>query len=230
MKAAMPRPRSPESASPRARSLPDQIAEWLSDEILREELAPGERITETAVAERFGVSRGPVRDAFKLLEQDGLVTILPRRGVVVTRLDEHDIAEIFQIRAVLGGLAAKLMVENAPRDLIEEYVRRARNIRRMVGDRDRFFKESSVLADLIAPYGGNRRLSALITSLYKPVQRSRYHAFGDRRTRELTADLFQEVADAFSSGDPEQVRWVVERATQRLKDVIIASLATTKTE
>jgi len=209
---------------PKALSLPEQIAGWLSEEILREELAPGERITETAVAERFGVSRGPVRDAFKLLEQDGLVTILPRRGVIVTQLDAHEIDEIFLIRAVLGGLAARLMVETAPQEVIEECVRRARNIGRLAGDRDRFFEESTALSDLLSAWGGEGRLAKLMHSLRKQVQRTRYHAFGERTTRELTAGLFREVADAVESGDPENARWVVERMGDQLRKTIVESL------
>jgi len=215
---------------PRARSLPEQVAEWLSEEILREELAPGERITETAIAERFGVSRGPVRDALKLLEQDGLVRIFPRRGVIVSGLDVHEISEIFMIRAVLGGLAARLMVETAPPDVLGEFARRARSIESLVDDRDRFFEEASALSDLMGAWGGGGQLARLMKSLRKQVQRARFHAFGERKIRKLTADLFDEVADAIESGNPETARTVVERMGERLRKAIVDFLHSQESE
>jgi DNA-binding GntR family transcriptional regulator len=205
--------------------LPDQVAEWLAEEILREELAPGERITETVVAQRFGVSRGPVRDAFKLLEQQGLVSIQPRRGARVTDLDVQEVDEIFLLRAVLGGLAARMMVETAPDEVISDFIRRARGIHALVGSRDRFYEESSALSDLITAYGGGGKLAQLMRSLQTSIQRVRYHAFGDRKAREETAELFREVAEAFESGDPENVRRVVERMGEQLRRGIVAAVS-----
>jgi DNA-binding GntR family transcriptional regulator len=226
MKEAHDRSRTSDSQPPRARSLPEQIAEWLSEEILREELAPGERITEIAVAERFGVSRGPVRDAFKLLEHRGLVSIQPRRGARVTELDVKEVDEIFLIRAVLGGLAAKMMFETAPDEVVAEFVGRARSIHRLVGSREKFYDESSSLSDLITAYGGEGKLADLMRSLQGSVQRVRFHAFGDRAAREVTAHLFREVADAFEAGDPDTVRSVVERMGEELRRAVVDSIRT----
>jgi DNA-binding GntR family transcriptional regulator len=224
MRGARTRVRGSESEPPRARSLPEQIAEWLSEEILREELAPGERITEMAVAERFGVSRGPVRDAFKLLELQGLVSIQPRRGARVTELNAQEVDEIFLIRAVLGGLAARMMMEKAPEAVISDFIHRARKIRELVPNREKFYQESSALSDVMTAYGGEGRLAELMRSLQKSVQRVRYHTFGDRKAREETAELFREVAGAFETGDPEKVRWVVERMGEELRRRIVAAV------
>jgi len=225
MKAANDRPRTTASEPPRARSLPEQIAEWLSAEILREELAPGQRITETAIAERFGVSRGPVRDAFKLLEHRGLVSIQPRRGASVTELDVKEVDEIFLIRAVLGGLAARMMAETAPDEVIADFIRRARAISDLVDSREKFYEESSALSDLITAYGGQEgKLADLMRSLQGSVQRVRFHAFGDREAREETAYLFREVAEAFEAGDPATVRSVVERMGEELRRAVVDSI------
>jgi len=224
MKNSRDRSRGSASEPPRARSLPEQIAGWLSEEILREELAPGERITETAVAERFGVSRGPVRDAFKLLEHRGLVSIQPRRGARVTELDVKEIDEIFLIRAVLGGLAARMMIETAPEEVIADFIRRARAISDLVGSRERFYEESSAISDLITAYGGGGKLADLMRSLQGSVQRVRFHAFGDRTAREETAFLFREVAEAFEAGDPATVRSVVERMGEELRRAVVESI------
>ena len=76
----------------------------LADRITAGTYPPGQRIMEQALAAEFGVSRGPVRDALRLLEKDGLVTILPRRGAQVTKLTIQEVREIFDIRVALNGL------------------------------------------------------------------------------------------------------------------------------
>jgi DNA-binding GntR family transcriptional regulator len=68
-------------------------------------VAPGERLVETDLSERFGTSRGPVRDAFKELEQSGLVVSIPRRGTFVATLTATDMHEIYTLRLALEKLA-----------------------------------------------------------------------------------------------------------------------------
>src|SRR5687768_12783860 len=81
-------------------SLPEQIAARLSERIVSGACRPGQRIMEQALAAEFTVSRGPVREALRILERDGLVTILPRRGALVTDLSISEVKEIFDIRAM----------------------------------------------------------------------------------------------------------------------------------
>lgn len=80
----------------------------LVSEIRAGALRPGDRLTETEIAERLGISRTPVREAIRQLESDGLVSHVPRVGVVVRRLDLAEITELYEMRAVLEGTAARL--------------------------------------------------------------------------------------------------------------------------
>ena len=86
------------AAAPLTLSLPEQIASQLAARITSAVYSPGQRIMEQAVAGEFAVSRGPVREALRLLEKDGLVRILPRRGAQVTNLSIAEVREIFDIR------------------------------------------------------------------------------------------------------------------------------------
>jgi DNA-binding GntR family transcriptional regulator len=102
-------------ATPLTQSLPEQIASRLSERIVSGAYTPGQRIMEQNVAEEFEVSRGPVREALRLLEKDGLVMILPRRGAQVTNPSIEEVNEIFDIRAMLNGLRDRLIAEGPHR-------------------------------------------------------------------------------------------------------------------
>lgn len=88
-------------------SLVDLAVRKLRGEILSGELAPGDRIVEEQMTRRFGTSRAPLREALRLLGQQGLVEHLPRRGVRVTRLSPRDIDELFTLRDVLERFAVR---------------------------------------------------------------------------------------------------------------------------
>ena len=85
----------------------------LLEEIRSGALAPGARLRETEVAERLGISRTPVREAIRQLEADGLVVHLPRQGATIRGLDHAEIVELYEMRAVLEGTAARLAARAA---------------------------------------------------------------------------------------------------------------------
>ena len=87
------------------------VADQLRDEILDGRLSAGSRLVETELAERFGVSRGPVRDALAELARAGLAVDLPRRGTFVPSLTEKDLAEVYVIRRAIEEAAVRLAIE-----------------------------------------------------------------------------------------------------------------------
>jgi DNA-binding GntR family transcriptional regulator len=91
-----------------APSLVELVARELRALIVAGELRPGERLVEERLTERFGVSRPPVREALRILEQEGLVQRQPRRGAIVTPLSTEDVREIYTLRWALERLAIEL--------------------------------------------------------------------------------------------------------------------------
>lgn len=92
----------------------------LLDEIREGRLMPGERLRETELAERLGVSRTPVREAIRQLEADGLVAHVPRIGASVRKLDYAEVMELYEMRAVLEGTAARLAARAASKVELQE--------------------------------------------------------------------------------------------------------------
>jgi len=90
------------------RTLADQLYDYLSNSIIEGTLKPGERLVERQLQERFGISRSPIRECFRILESELLITILPRKGAFVRGFTVKEIEDIFPIRAYLESLAAKL--------------------------------------------------------------------------------------------------------------------------
>lgn len=91
----------------------EAVADQLRDEILDGRLGAGSRLVEAELAERFGVSRGPIRDALQELARAGLAVDLPRRGTFVSSLTERDLGDVYVIRRAIEEAAARLTIERA---------------------------------------------------------------------------------------------------------------------
>ncbi len=96
------------------------IYRQLMDDVRAGQLSAGDRLRETDIAERLGVSRTPVREAIRQLEADGIVTHVPRQGATIRSLDYAEVMELYEMRAVLEGTAARLAARAASRIEIEE--------------------------------------------------------------------------------------------------------------
>ena len=161
--------------APSTLTLADQIARQIAVKIISGSYAPGESIPEQSIAEIFEVSRGPVREALRILENDGLVTIVPRKGARVTNLSFDEVAELFQIRGVLFGLAARLCAERdgdghfqtfeGPYRAVQDFRPRASK------DSSEYSEIAARLANAVVHECGNQRLRAMLDPLVLQVQR-----------------------------------------------------------
>ena len=101
-------PREPASTRPSSGTLPATICDRLREMIIEGELTPGMRLNERALCNRLGISRTPLREAFRLLASDGLVVLSPNRGAHVVRLSEDDIRDSFELMGALEALSGEL--------------------------------------------------------------------------------------------------------------------------
>ncbi len=108
------------------------VAEALREAIVRGRLRAGERIKEMPLAEQLGVSRGPIRDAMRLLHEEGLIEILPNRGAVVPEVHADGVLEVYALRASLGSLALHKLLLDADSAAVARIVAAARRVERAV--------------------------------------------------------------------------------------------------
>lgn len=102
------------------RPMREIVHEKLRAAIMKGHIASGERLIESQLAKQLGVSRTPVREALCMLEQESLAVAIPRRGTIVVSLNKEEAMDIYEIRAVLEGLAARLAAHRAsPNEIFE---------------------------------------------------------------------------------------------------------------
>lgn len=214
--------------APLTQSLPEQIAARLSERIVSGTYAPGQRVMEQAVAEEFEVSRGPVREALRLLEKEGLVMILPRRGAQVTNPTITEVHEIFDIRAMLNGLRDRLIAESPHREqlvpVLEQEITRLAQTADAPGAGDEYIEIVLRLNRLLTQTAGNRRLQAILGSL--AVQTVRYTRLGlsTPQRRQQSVRHWQRLLQAIRDGDGDAAERIARQRVIDSRDAAVEHL------
>ncbi|ALV36354.1 GntR family transcriptional regulator [Streptomyces sp. NPDC101209] len=182
----------------------ERVLANLRQEIIAGRLLPGDRLVERELADRYGVSRVPVREAIRALVAEGFVHFETPRRTVVRRLTPNDVRELFELREALEVYAAGLAASNAtPEDLaeVEELLRRAAAATE-AGDAELITDINSRLHDRIVAMAGN----SLLTAALEPVAgRLRWMTRRNEEWPQLLVE-HRELYEAIASGDPERAR------------------------
>lgn len=159
-------------------ALYQEVAERLRTRIFAHEMLPGSWIDEQALAESFGISRTPMREALKVLAAEGLVTLRPRRGCYVSEVTDRDLDEVFPVLALLEGRCALEAARKAgPTDVrrleaIHDRLERAA----AAADVERFFEANQAFHKALQELAGNRWLNQAIEDLRKVLKLVRRHS------------------------------------------------------
>lgn len=202
-------------------SVPEQVAARVGDRIIAGQLAPGARIGEQELADEFAISRGPVREAIRILEREGLVVVMPRRGAVVTSLSARELQELFEIRAGLFEIAVRKVAVTQPPELLAVLragVARLEALADTPDGGDAYAETTYRLIQISAHFAGNERLRRTIAAL--SLQSLRYSKLGlasvERRQR--SARLWRDALEAMERGDAEQMVMLARQRTEESAD------------
>jgi DNA-binding GntR family transcriptional regulator len=161
-------------------AMSEQVAERLRAKIFNRDLPPGSWIDLNALADEFGISRTPLREAIKVLASEGLVKSEVHRGAYVTEVSERDLGEVFHLLALLEGDAAATVATHAtPEQLADlaalhdqlEYAGLPEN-----ADLERFCKVNEAFHMALLDTAGNRWLAQSVADLRKVMKLSRHHS------------------------------------------------------
>jgi DNA-binding GntR family transcriptional regulator len=190
----------------------EEIREKLIEDILNGRLAPGARIVETRIAQQFGVSQGPVREALRDLELFGFVVSSPFRGTQVRKISTDELLEIYPIRAALEGVAARaaaLRIDDATLAHLEELI----GVMREAAARDDHGAEADAdhnFHNAIVKVSGNRMLEHMWQTMRLSITTCLTHSLTHRSLVEI-AERHVPVLEALRSRDPDRAEAAIRR-------------------
>jgi DNA-binding GntR family transcriptional regulator len=190
------------------RPLHEEAADRLRDLIVQGQLAPGARLNERLLTAQLGVSRTPLREAFKVLATEGLVELLPNRGAIVSQIDPARLSETLAVMGALEALAGELACRHASDAELGEiralhYEMLANHAR---GDLAGYFKFNQAIHMKIVKYSGNAVLYQTYRQLNGNVRRARYMANLSQERWDAAVREHEEILAALSARDVARIR------------------------
>jgi len=198
----------------------------LKEAIVQGDLLPGQRLVESRLSAQMEISRIPVREAIKKLEQDGLVERLERGGFIVKDPSRAEIEETFGIRAALESYAAALATERmdgASLKRLEETLRGYRAALKRA-DISRMTRLNNQLDEIIFTAAGSRRLSTLIGNFRDFISRYRRKLLTHLDYAAMSLADHEEIVKAMREGDPDKVEKLVRCHLHRGKEIVLREM------
>lgn len=158
------------------RALYEEVAELLRQRIFRRELAPGSWIDELKLADEYGISRTPLREALKVLATEGLVTMKVRRGAYVTEVSERDLSDVYHLLSLLESDAAGVVASRATDAQLQELQAIHLQLEAAVGDADLFFAINEKFHMRLLEIADNRWRDQMVTDLRKVMKLNRHNS------------------------------------------------------
>ena len=211
-------------------TLREKILENIRDSIVSGSLKAGSRVSEPELAERYGISRTPVREAFRQLETEGYLTVIPRRGAVVSQFTPKDVEEFYAIKSIMEGYAAHRACEN----FTEKDLDRLQGINDKQAELDRagdiknFFKVHNSFHELFIKAADNEKLRELIGGLVTKFQRLRFTSLSLPGRMEVSVQEHEKIIDAFRKKDANLAETLVRKNAEYGGQVLMTGTASSR--
>lgn len=211
----------------RHQTLREKILETIREAILKGDLKPGEKVAEPELAERFGISRTPIREAFRQLESEGYLTVIPRKGAVVAALSERDVQEFYAIKSILEGYAAELAAQNlTEKDLVKlEAINEKLKEIAKEGDVKAFYRVHNEFHDTFLRAADNSKLYELIHQLGMKFSRLRMASLSVSGRMAISVEEHDKLLEAFRRNDGKSAESLVKKTAAIGGKVLLESLA-----
>ncbi len=158
------------------RALYEEVAELLRQRIFRRELEPGSWIDELKLADEYGISRTPLREALKVLAAEGLVTMKVRRGAYVTEVNEKDLSDVYHLLSLLESDAAGVVAARASDTELQELQALHAELEAAVGNREKFFAVNERFHMRLLDIADNRWRNQMVADLRKVMKLNRHNS------------------------------------------------------
>ena len=183
------------------RALYEEVAELLRQRIFSSELAPGSWIDEMRLAEEYGISRTPMREALKVLAAEGLVTMKVRRGAYVTEVNDKDQRDVYHLLALLESDAAGVVAQNASDAQLQDLKALHQELVAAVHDTERFFDINERFHMRLLEIADNRWRDQMVADLRKVMKLNRHNSLLKSGRIEESLSEHQALLDALLARD-----------------------------
>ncbi|MBO8154041.1 GntR family transcriptional regulator [Thermovirga sp.] len=200
------------------------VYETLREAIFRRELKDGDKLIESELAEKLNVSRTPVREALRMLESEGLVERIPRKGLFVKGLSKEDIIEIYSIRQALEALAIRSVCKNITDEELKELKRLYSQMEEAYeqGDDNKLFALSQKFNEAIVAPSNMPRLLSLLATYHEYLRRLRSRSFSKSSRKVQALKEHGQILEAISERNPDKAeRLVKEHLENAIKALTI---------
>lgn len=207
-------------------TLREKIVETVRSAIVNGQIPAGTRVAEPDLADRFGISRTPIREAFRQLESEGFITVIPRKGAVVASLSAKDISDFYDLKTVLEGYAARC----AARTLTEKDIAKMETVNRQMEaaaakkDLRRVLTLHNEFHDIFLKSCGNEKLHSIVQNLVSQFQRFRL-ILAIRGKMDGSIKQHEEIIEAFRKRDAALAESLVMKNAQYGKKILLRELA-----
>ena len=194
-------------------TLREKILENIRDAIISGSLKAGTRVSEPELAERYGISRTPIREAFRQLESEGYLTVIPRRGAVVSEFGQKDVEDFYAIKSILEGYAARKACEKMGQKELD----RLQNVNNRLaelaaaGDIKHFFKIHNDFHEIFIKAADNEKLRELINAVVNRFQRLRLMSLSLPGRMMISVREHEKIIDAFRMRDADLAEGLVRK-------------------
>jgi DNA-binding GntR family transcriptional regulator len=186
------------------------------------ELKAGDRLNENALATKLGVSRGPVREACRGLEQSGLVHVIVNRGVFVREISNREAAELYDIRASLYALAGRTLAPKITKKQVAELRRMIKQMEEAAdkGELNVFYPLNVRFHEAIVEFGGNERLLSMCASVHREMHLFRRRTLDMPGRMKISNAEHTGIVDALEAKDSEQAARLMSDHVLKSRDLL----------